>query len=436
MKKYLVRGGADPLINYRPKDVLIRNYIGGNSGNMLFLYGVINELTTDGAVCEITNRKSSWSDAEIERINGEYDAVILPMADAFRADYISTLNSYTDFIKKLRIPCVVTGVGLRAELEPDLKAKRPFDDDVRRFVKGVLDHSSKLGLRGEFTAEYLRKLGFTPDRDFTVIGCPSLYMHGMAIEQKEPDFHKIGINLNAIAPAVINEAYINLIRDNANVHIIQQRQIEFVDWFYGKSVDLSTFVPEYARRNIFSEFDFKTLKRENRVHFFLNVPSWIEFMRSFDVFIGCRFHGIAAAILAGVPSAITAIDSRTRELAMYHCIPQLTEEELRGKPLSACMQNIDYSQFHKQHGRNLEHYISFLTDNGLQTGYTRNNELTYGSSVLERSILEKGHASTVYTGFDACGIQERLRREMEYGMYSSIAGTKRRIKSMIQKAHS
>ena len=44
MKRYLVRAGFDPTKHYRPRDLLKRDYIGGNSGNMMFAYGVMNVL--------------------------------------------------------------------------------------------------------------------------------------------------------------------------------------------------------------------------------------------------------------------------------------------------------------------------------------------------------------------------------------------------------
>ena len=417
------------MANYKPKDILIKNYIGGNSGNMLFLYGVINALTTETATCEITNRKSNWSDAEIEIINEEYDGIIMPMADAFRADYVKSLRNYTNFIKKLRIPCVIIGVGLRAEYEPKLEEKRPFDEDVKAFVTEVLNHSSQLGLRGEITGRYLEKLGFIPDRDFTVIGCPSLYMHGTAIEEREPNFANIGINLNAIAPNETNEFYVNLLKTNKNIHIIQQRGIEFEDWYYGRHVDLSTFVPEYPPCNIFKKFDYQSMKKEDRVHFYLDVPSWINSVKQYGAFAGCRFHGVVAAILAGVPSVITPIDARTREFAQFHHIPQIKHEDIAEKQsLEKCFENTDLSQFHKHHRKNMENYLSFLSANNLESIFDASINMPFGSSPMEKKVLST-HNTVLYPSYEACKTVEKLKREAEY--LSIISKSK--IKKILKK---
>ena len=429
-KKYLVRGGADPLVSYKPRDLLKTNYIGGNSGNMMFLYGVINVLTTESASCVVTNRKSNWSDEEIRKINEEYDAVIFPMADAFRPDYVSDLRKYTSFINKLRIPCVVIGVGLRAKYEPNLEEKRSFDDDVKAFVKAVLDHSSQIGLRGEVTGKYLEKIGFTEGTDFKVIGCPSLYMHGTSIDKREPAFEKIGINLNAIASQEINDFYIRSINSHDNIHIVQQRGIEFLDWYYGRKVDLSTFVPEYPPYNIFDKIEFDLMKKEGKVHFYLDVPSWLESVRSFGVFAGCRFHGVVAAILAGVPSAITPIDSRTREFSLFHHIPQIPKEDMMsGKSFEDCLQSLDYSEFHKYHMYNLENYISFLAHNGLESIFDPRLDMEYGSSPLERNIIKSDH--NVYQSFDTISAIEKAQRTFEYWSVKSIKSAKKAIRKSI-----
>ncbi|WP_410089573.1 polysaccharide pyruvyl transferase family protein, partial [Streptomyces sp. gb1(2016)] len=46
---------------------------------------------------------------------------------------------------------------------------------VREFVTEVLNRSASIGVRGEFTEQYLKNMGF---RDVEVIGCPSMFMNG------------------------------------------------------------------------------------------------------------------------------------------------------------------------------------------------------------------------------------------------------------------
>src|SRR5690625_1003873 len=108
--------------------MLINNSIGGNVGNLIYAYSVYRALMTEGTniVPDYYSRNSNNAD----KINKKYDAYIIPLADAFRSDFIHELKDYTKLIKKLTIPVVVIGVGLRAPFEPKLNEGFPFDEDV------------------------------------------------------------------------------------------------------------------------------------------------------------------------------------------------------------------------------------------------------------------------------------------------------------------
>ncbi|MDO5396820.1 MAG: polysaccharide pyruvyl transferase family protein, partial [bacterium] len=183
MKRYLVRAGFDPLKTYNPDDCVCKSFVGDNTGNLFFAYGVMNALFTEETEIEQTY-KWKWTDEEADLINEKFDAFILPMADGFRIDFMEYLSGITNLVNRLTIPVVVIGVGLRAPYEPDMSSGFPFDEIVTDFVKAILEHSAIIGLRGEITYKYLEKLSFKGDRDFTVIGCPSLYTYGNNLHTK------------------------------------------------------------------------------------------------------------------------------------------------------------------------------------------------------------------------------------------------------------
>src|SRR5699024_5336539 len=130
------------------------------------------------------------SDKKAEEINRNYDCYVIPFADAFRPTFIPLLKKYTKLIKKLSIPVIIVGVGLRAPFEPKLNEGFPFDNDVREFVSAVLEKSSMIGVRGQITADYLTRLGFEEEKDHTVIGCPSMYSFGSHLKIKELSLSK------------------------------------------------------------------------------------------------------------------------------------------------------------------------------------------------------------------------------------------------------
>ena len=110
MKRYLVRAGFDPFGETKidPDDYMWQSYVGGNSGNLMFAYGVMNVLQTENTELSFTY-KWSFSDKEIEVINAKYDAFVIPMADAFRVKWQKQLPALTDAIEKIRIPVIIIG---------------------------------------------------------------------------------------------------------------------------------------------------------------------------------------------------------------------------------------------------------------------------------------------------------------------------------------
>lgn len=383
MKKYLIRAGFNPFVKYSPIYALTHNMLGGNSGNLMYTYGVMNVLSTPDVMLIPTYHKHKWDEAEIEYINQECEAFILPLADAFRKDFEPELKEYIELIKKLKIPCIVIGVGLRAEFEPDLSSKFEFDDTVYEFVSTVLEHSEMLGLRGGITAQYLQKLGFIPEKDFTVIGCPSLYMHGNDVQTKEikENIERVAVNTNTLAPKEASRFLVDCFYEYSDVYLVQQKRQELKHMYLGakgRSVE-----------HVFPEKDFEMLNRENRIKFFVDVPSWLRFMEEMDLFVGNRFHGTVAAILAGVPQIFIPFDARTRELTEYHSITHLNVSDIdKNKNVCSIIEKLDFRSFEKNHSRNLKHYIDFLHTNRLCNVFKEKCDIRRGCSPMEKHIFE------------------------------------------------
>ena len=100
----------------------------------------------------------------------------------------------TQLIRRLRIPVVIMGVGAQSNLRYQTDRLGPVEGSVRAFVSAVLDRGPSIGVRGEFTHDYLRGLGF---RDVEVIGCPSLFFDGdrLPIAKRPPAIARDGARL-------------------------------------------------------------------------------------------------------------------------------------------------------------------------------------------------------------------------------------------------
>ncbi|WP_270608262.1 hypothetical protein [Enterococcus thailandicus] len=151
MKKYLMRSGINPLEYKTPKDLIGKDFIGTNSGNLIYAYGIYRNLVSENVEIHSDNYAINFS--EIEYINNNYDGYIIALADAIRSDFMGQLRLLTKMIKQLDIPVYLIGMGIRAPYNVDPETLSfDFDDTVREFVKAVLEKSEIVGLRGKITA--------------------------------------------------------------------------------------------------------------------------------------------------------------------------------------------------------------------------------------------------------------------------------------------
>lgn len=422
MKRYLIRTGANPaeIGTTDPDMVVWHSNVGGNSGNMMFAYGVMNALQTEDTELHYV-QKTSFTDREIDEINEKYDAFILPLADAFRTKWKGALNGLAACIKRLRIPAIVLGIALRAEYEPDFSIGFPFDDEARDFVKAVLGTGSVLGLRGHITAEYLARLGFKDDRDFTVIGCPSLYTYGLAA--KTIDFPqkptRLACNLNGYYHVGnLNECLLNTLRAMPGYCLVQQCENEYRHMYIGRK-----WLPGFFYGKVFKEdmmllrgSSLSELYGQDRVRYFLDVPSWINFMRGFDLFVGNRFHGMVVAILSGLPHIMLPFNARTRELTEYHHLTSLRPEDIRkGTSLLDYTDRLDFQSFAKHQESNFRHYVEFLDRHGLEHIFKAKSEWAYGESPFEQKLqkltgCQIGEYSNIVQSFDSLDYISKLKR--------------------------
>jgi hypothetical protein len=106
--------------------------------------------------------------------------------------------------------------------------------------------------------------------------------------------------------------------------------------------------------------------REGKMRFFVDPPTWFDWMAGRDFSFGTRIHGTIATLIAGTPAMLLAHDSRTLELARYHEIPHLTRHDIRPDLDPADLyEQVDLGPLHSGHAARFATYTSFLERNGL-----------------------------------------------------------------------
>ncbi|AYW45234.1 polysaccharide pyruvyl transferase family protein [Tetragenococcus koreensis] len=412
MKKVLVRAGMSPLDTFSADEMIKRNAIGNNVGNLMYAYSVFRNLTTENV--ELTADYYRADPADADMINETYDSYVIPLANAIRPSFIPTLKRYTALIEKLKIPVFVVGMGMAFPYEPNVKQERPFDNDVKHFVSAVLEKSNILGLRGQITSDYLSYLGFKEGRDHMVIGCPSMYTFGDNIKIRDTELNNnsaISINMTPTADQKVLKFLNDLSGQYKNLEFTPQDLDEMILTYSGTpslGAAINSKVSNYP--NSLNSAVYKN----NQVKFFLSAPSWIDHMGTIDLSIGTRLHGNVAPILAGTPSIAIPIDARMRELTEYHNFPRVPVNEIReDMKLEELLGKVDVHSVEKNQKRNYDNFINFLDKNGIENVYHYNSKglKTPFDGKLEQVNLKE--PLIPITSCDAEEMTERLQKNFD-----------------------
>ncbi|MDQ0796411.1 hypothetical protein QFZ58_004899 [Streptomyces sp. B1I3] len=346
---------------------LHRDVFATNAGNLIFSDAAHKLLTTPRA--EVFSNGIRADPSAAERINEEFDVFVVPLANAFRPTFERPLKRMTQLIKKLRIPVVVLGVGAQADLKYNAARLKPMEPTVREFVTEVLNRSASIGVRGEFTEQYLNAMGF---RDVEVIGCPSMFMNGEAFtleKRVEALSAESRISVNGSHSAVRSHGLDAIIRQAhqryPNLRFVGQNlfEAELLHWREtSHPTGAQTSMPTHPSHPMY---------QEGKVRLYVDPATWISELRSFDFSFGSRIHGNIAALLAGVPSTVLCSDSRTLELCRYFGIPH--------RKISETPKNIDPAELYAAadfgdlvngHKERFLRFTGFMEKNGLENTFT------------------------------------------------------------------
>lgn len=378
MSKILMRAAMSPLDNLTPFQVLVRNSIGNNIGNMLFPHSICRTLMTEGTQIDTIKTRRLLADhnaisKEAKRINEEYDCLILSFANAFRISFMDELRCITALVNKLTIPCVVVGVGIQAGINKELTSPE-LAKTVTDFVRAVLDKSSCIGLRGEYTASYLQGLGFQEEKDYTVIGCPSMFMWGKDLP--EPDVKpltpesSVSMNSKISLPQKFHNFMYRCQQEIPDYYYIPQVIEEIYQMYVGMPYP-KNFVKKIPKR--FPVDLSSPVYQEDHARVFFNVKAWLDFLKQRDFSFGSRIHGNIAGVLSGIPVYVFVSDQRILELVEYHNIPHSMISEInQDTSIFDVYEKADFRQIRKGHEERFLHYLDFLKKNNLETIYDEN----------------------------------------------------------------
>lgn len=340
----------------------------GNFGNKFFLSTEIgylkDEIDFDHLIRYSDVRNDYFiSDLTIEQVNERFRAIVLPQANIFNPEkkVLAQLKGFTSFIRLLKIPVFVIGVGIQAKSYNELKhVYKSISVVAKEFCDAVYSTGGEFSLRGYVTKELLDMLGYS---DAVVTGCPSLFRNGRDFEvssvkkEERDNFRPV---MNGYSYCFLNKAYSdNFFKYNAYF----MDQDEFMGLLYGKEVE---------EKNIYRLLHKYTIKgimaaAQGRVCLLYDVSLWDAFLKRnlVNYCFGYRIHGNILSITNGIPSTVVAHDCRTYELADYFSIPYVGEKDAKHIDLYDSYMKCDYTVFNKKYKKKYDLFEQFLIENGL-----------------------------------------------------------------------
>lgn len=407
MTRILLRSGKSPFTPVVAESTLTQDVFNSNSGNYLFQHSIWKALLTPGTEI-ISNGTLSERvlplAGDADRINAEFDSFVIPLANAFRPEFAERLKNVTALIKDLTIPVTVVGVGAQASVSMRLDEITQIDDTVKDFVGAVLDRSASIGVRGQFTSDYLVGLGFPAD-SVDIIGCPSLFLHGpdLRIEKRVSAItadSRLALNLTPEVAGIGAFATEQAARHPNLTYIGQDaNDLRLLLWGIPFAHVDDQQAPVHMGHPLY---------QSDRYRLFLDTSTWYDFLAAQDFVYGTRFHGNVAALLARTPAMLLAHDSRTLELADYHRMPHRIVSEFTA-PVRAeeLYDGLDFAEFNTATPDRFERYTSFLERNRLAHIWADGEaEPTYEDQLAKAQLPP---AVTTLTNPDCTEIAARLQ---------------------------
>lgn len=363
-----------------------------NVGNKVWIQGIISELSTEENELYFYNPEETW-----EKINSRYDKIVYSAANMLHPYYNELIETVTSIFKNSKIPVYVIAIGTQASSYNELddlviKTREP----VAKFMDCIYETGGEIACRGYFTKEYLDKIA---SNTAVATGCPSLFQNGrnLRIEKKDnKNLKKIILNGNIHLDDAMLYKY------PGSVYIDQGE-------YLGYRYDLNKYNDFKYVANLISKMGKKNaqLFLNNDIKVFYDMAEWHWFIKNggYDFSLGSRIHGNIMSILAGIPAAVYAIDSRVREMAEIFNIPIVGLKE--NCDIQEIYNSLDYNKFNDKFRELFDQYEEFLKKCGLVEKMNQNNIFWKKNLPMNNDLIEEKRKKLLNI-IDHANFRERL----------------------------
>lgn len=354
----------------RWNEIIERDYNGipYNVANKIWFQAIVSAVSTP------ENSLTFWNpNMNPQDINETFDLIIAPMANVFSNGYKELMEQLAEQFSKFKIPIYVIACGVQASSYDDLDILiEQIKIPAKKMITAVYQTGGEFALRGYFTYEFFKKLGFP---SAVVTGCPSLYQIGNDIvKQLKVD-------------KVSKEKFVPAFNGNLKYHI--QDMKKYKNSFF---IDQNTYYyfinsPKFAKLDLNRSQILRLCKQYSldeleqislgKVKLFPDMDDWKNFLQEKNVTFsyGGRIHGNVMALLSGIPAMVCGIDSRTSEMAEYFNIPLYSMKDMKKEDIYDIYLKADFQKFINKFPERLNEYERFLRDHHIIKNHINTNNV-------------------------------------------------------------
>ncbi|MFC6791473.1 polysaccharide pyruvyl transferase family protein [Methylobacterium komagatae] len=336
---------------------------GGNSGNQVIAYGLLQSL-------KYSNLSWDYSVGP-DFVRENYDFVLIAAANFLHKSF--DFGGMADFLEKTKLPCAMIGVGAQSN---DYGLDLELQPGTRRLMDIVSERSKLIGVRGQFTAGVLDRLGI---KNVQVTGCPSYYMLGPAGPTKRADHPSFPSRISINSSRDVIRHSFDPSRMASSVQHIMSIGVKYGADFVAQSesdeiaIAMSSGDADAAVIERFVQFyssvgssEELTLYAKNHLKIFWDVGSWIDAVRRVDFVLGHRFHGAMVALQAGTPYCVICHDSRTSEMCEFFEMSHVKLLDSRAEEFEYLWEVGRVGDVSDRYAQLFPLFMNFLSANGLE----------------------------------------------------------------------
>ncbi len=328
--------------------------LGSNTGNLLYVASLKKQIDYEA---------ETWlGDPRFE--TDEFSAGVIPTSNMLRKYYDGAVI-WADLIEKAAFPITLAGLGAQSfdDCTTPKDVVEQLSEEVKNAFRKIAYQTCSLGIRGEFTADCLERIGI---KNYRIIGCPSFYQNldGTIEKIPSPSLDKVIMNIQNARR--ISGKLIDMGIDGGAEWIMQSDTEGAGVIFDHIPADTGFTRKFHGMKHSASQLGSYMIRH---AHMFFDLSEWRSYLKynSFTFSYGMRFHGNMMSYLCGIPALWIVHDSRTEELVKTLKLPYVDMKEFENiNYIEELVEKCDYTETYKNYKGLLKEYIIFLEENGIK----------------------------------------------------------------------